>query len=127
MSQIVRRGGVLVTDGNERAALAVVRSLGKRGIPVYVGTEMEQSLAGVSRYCRHSFTYPSPWTSPVDYVSCLLDRARQWDATVVFPLTDLAVEAIGDQQQGLGSQIALPIRSVAQYRARSNQYQLMTW
>lgn len=127
MSQIVHPGGVLVTDGNERAALAVARSLGKRGIPVYVGAETEQSLAGASRYCRRSFTYPSPWTSPVDYVSCLLDHARRWEATVLFPMTDLAVEAIGDQQERLGSQIALPIPSLAQYRALSNKYQLMTW
>jgi len=37
---------VLVTDGQERAALAVTRSLGQAGIPVVVGAETLKSLAG---------------------------------------------------------------------------------
>jgi predicted ATP-grasp superfamily ATP-dependent carboligase/protein-tyrosine-phosphatase len=94
---------------------------------VYVGAETQRSLAGISRYCRRSFTYPSPWTSPDDYLSCLLDRARQWDATVLFPLTDLAVEVIGEQQERMESQLAVPIPSLAQYRSLSDKYRLMTW
>ena len=37
---------VLVTEGKERAALAVTRALGAAGIPVIVGAETERSLAG---------------------------------------------------------------------------------
>jgi hypothetical protein len=36
---------VLVTDGQERAALAITRGLGQAGIPVIVGAETGRSLA----------------------------------------------------------------------------------
>ena len=119
------RSGVILTDGNERSALAVARSLGRRGIPVFVGSETSSSLAGMSRYCRESFVYPSPWSSPEEFRTCLLDRAKQWGTGVVFPMTDLAVEILGESEQRSGASLVLPIPSLDQYRALSNKYQLM--
>jgi alkanesulfonate monooxygenase SsuD/methylene tetrahydromethanopterin reductase-like flavin-dependent oxidoreductase (luciferase family) len=52
--------GALILDGNTRSALAATRSLGKKGVPVVVGGETSRTLAGASRYCNESFTYPSP-------------------------------------------------------------------
>lgn len=117
--------GVIVTDGNERSTLAVTRSLGRRGIPVFVGAETSSSLAGASRYCRESFVYPSPWTNPDEFRACLLDRAQRRGARLVFPITDLAVEILGESGQQPGTSIVLPIPSLDQYRALSNKYQLM--
>ena len=51
---------ILVLDGNNRAALAITRSLGKRGHKIYVGEKTSTSLAGSSRYCESSFMYPNP-------------------------------------------------------------------
>ena len=51
---------VLVTDGNNRAALAITRSLGKVGYDVIVGSEELPCLASTSKYCCKSFLYPSP-------------------------------------------------------------------
>jgi hypothetical protein len=42
---------VFVTDGHQRSALALVRSLGRAGIPITVGASQPRSLAGSSRYC----------------------------------------------------------------------------
>jgi predicted ATP-grasp superfamily ATP-dependent carboligase/protein-tyrosine-phosphatase len=119
--------GVLVTDGNERAALAVTRSLGRRGIPVYVGAETSRSLAGTSRYCRGSFVYPSPWQAPDEYVGCLIEQARMHDASVVFPVTDLAVELLGEAQLRGCTTFILPIPSLERYHSLSNKYRLMQW
>lgn len=116
---------VLVTDGNERSALAVTRSLGQHGVAVYVGAETTSSLAGCSRYCVQSFVYPPPMTRPDDYVACLINRANEWGASVVFPMTDVAVEVIGEHHERVGTSLILPIPSLAQYRALSNKYQLM--
>jgi predicted ATP-grasp superfamily ATP-dependent carboligase/protein-tyrosine-phosphatase len=121
------RTGVIVTDGNERSALAVTRSLGQRGIPVYVGAETAVSLAGSSKYCTQSFVYPSPWSHPEEYVACLLDVARQWNATALFPMTDLAVELIGEHKERVGLAVTLPIPSLKQYRKLSDKYQLTVW
>ncbi len=118
---------VIVTDGNERSALAVVRALGARGVSVYVGAETSSSLAGASRYCRGGFVYPSPWTHPQEYLASLLDHACQFHAGLIFPMTDVAVEILGEYQQGGGKEFTLPIPSLADYQALSNKFQLMEW
>jgi predicted ATP-grasp superfamily ATP-dependent carboligase/protein-tyrosine-phosphatase len=123
----VRGGGVLITDGNERSALAATRSLGQRGIPVYVGADSLTSLAGRSRYCTRTFLYPSPWKSPREYTACVLEHAKRLNAAVLLPMTDVAVELIGEHAEELKGIISIPIPSLAQYRQLSNKYELTDW
>src|SRR5206468_7766024 len=123
----MRPGSVIVTDGNERSALAVTRSLGQRGLSVYVGAETPRSLSGASRYCTQSFVYPSPWRHPEEYVSCLIEAIRRWKVTVIFPMTDLAVEIIGKQQKRLGEEVELPIPSFAKSNHLSDNFHLTRW
>jgi len=89
------QSGVIVTDGNERSALAVTRSLGRRGIPVFVGAETSSSLAGVSRFAMNRLCILIPGQSG-RVSGVLLERAKRWGARVVFPITDLAVEILGN-------------------------------
>lgn len=121
------RPGVIVTDGNERSALAVTRSLGQRGTSVYVGAETSDSLAGGSKYCTQSFVYPPPWSHPEDYVACLCEAMRRWNATVLFPMTDIAVELMGEHKERLAQPFILPIPSLGQYQKLSDKYQLTAW
>lgn len=119
--------GVLITDGNERSALAATRALGQRGIPVYVGADRPTCLAGRSRYCTSAFQYPSPWKNPREYAACVLDRAKRFDAAVLLPMTDVAVELLGEQAQELKGIVNIPIPSLVQYRQLSNKYELTDW
>jgi len=80
--------GVIVTDGDERSALAITRSLRRRDILVYVGVETPASLSETSRYCTQSFVYPSPWSDPQGYVSCPIDAIRRWDVRLGDPVDD---------------------------------------
>jgi len=57
-----------VTDGEQRAALAVVRALGAAGHRVEVCSSRGRSLAGASRYARHDHPVPPPLTHPMEYV-----------------------------------------------------------
>ena len=76
----MRPGSVIVTDGNERSALAVTRSLGQRGLSVYIGAETPTSLSGASRYCTQPFVYPSGLVevpmSPISDVGAF--RSARW-------------------------------------------------
>lgn len=119
--------GALITDGNERSALAATRALGQRGIPVYVGADSRTSLAGRSRYCTGTFQYPSPWKSPREYTACVLECAKRFNAAVLLPMTDVAVELIGEHVQELKGIVNIPIPSLAQYRQLSNKYELTDW
>jgi predicted ATP-grasp superfamily ATP-dependent carboligase/protein-tyrosine-phosphatase len=119
--------GVLITDGNERAALAVTRSLGRRGIPVYVGSDTSTSLAGRSRYCSGTFRYPSPWQEPVAYADCVVEHSRRFGVRMLLPMTDLAVELIAPHAAALKGEISIPIPSLARYHQLSNKYELTNW
>ncbi len=113
--------GVIVTDGDERAALAVTRSLGRQGIPVYVGAEQAASLAGASKYCRRSFVYPSPWASPQEFTDSVMEHAHHFGVSSILPVTDLAVELLGKQPN------ADVIPPMDQYHALSDKYRLTRW
>jgi len=74
---------VLVTDGNERTALAITRALGREQVEVIVGAQSFRSLAGASRYCRQRFVYPPPYREPEQFVSRLSAAAREYQARCV--------------------------------------------
>jgi predicted ATP-grasp superfamily ATP-dependent carboligase len=85
---------VLVTDGEERAALAVVRSLGRAGHDVYVCSTSGRSLAGSSRFCRAESSSPDPLTQPANLVEELARLVMRWGVEVVCPVTEASLRAV---------------------------------
>ena len=85
---------VFVLDGNQRTALAVVRSLGRRGIRVMVGESTKQSLAGASRYCWKQVIYPSPTDDPERFSAEVSRITRENDIAVVLPMTDVTATIV---------------------------------
>ena len=55
---------ILITDGNNRAALAITRSLEQKDFKVYVGSSNISSISSSSKYCVNSFKYPHPQKDP---------------------------------------------------------------
>ncbi len=80
------RVGALVIGGNYRG-LGVVRSLGRRGIPVWVLTD-EHLIAAASRYARRSVPWPA--LGEAEQVGYLLDLGarHRLDAWAIFPTGD---------------------------------------
>jgi predicted ATP-grasp superfamily ATP-dependent carboligase len=100
---------VLVTDGNERPALAVVRSLGRRGVSVVVGDERSTTLAGSSKYCHRTIRYPSPYRDSAAFVTFLTDFLRRTRIDVVLPVTDVTTRLVAGSAPGFGlSAVAVP-------------------
>jgi glutathione synthase/RimK-type ligase-like ATP-grasp enzyme len=83
--------GVLVTDGETRAALAAVRSLGRRGLAVHVASSAPRSLAAASRRCAAEHVTPDPEQSPAAWVEAI-ERAVQAlpQPALVLPVTEVA-------------------------------------
>lgn len=101
---------ILVTDGNERATLAVVRALGREGIRVTVGSETPKSLAGSSRYCAETICYPSPEEQSANFQAYLMEEMQRGRYRVLLPMTDITMQlAAGIRRSLNGSvQVALP-------------------
>jgi hypothetical protein len=85
---------VLVTDGESRPALAIVRSLGKAGIAPFVCAQSGLSLAGASRFARDSAAVPDPLSEPEKFVDAVLRLVREWRIDMVQPVSEPAHIAI---------------------------------
>jgi predicted ATP-grasp superfamily ATP-dependent carboligase len=116
---------VLVTDGQERSALAITRGLGQAGIPVIVGAETARSLAGASRYCVARWRYPSPLQHSTQFISSLVEAVRRYNITAVIPPTDAAMQAVAGQRDQFRPSVTAMIPSLESYELVSDKYRLM--
>lgn len=85
---------ILVTDGDQRSALAVVRSLGRAGHRVYVCSTRERSLAGASRYAAGEAPVRDPLADPEGCAVDVLALIDRWHIDTLLPTTDAALFAL---------------------------------
>ena len=85
---------VLITDGQERAALAAVRSLGRSGHTAHVVSPRRGSLAGASRYARSEASIPNPLHDQTGFVAALREIARRRHVEVVLPISEASLLAV---------------------------------
>lgn len=96
---------ILVADGEQRAALAVVRSLGSAGYRVHVAASHPRPLAGASRHARTVHWVPDPLPHPGLHASGLAQVARRIHAAAVLPVTDASVQAALGNASGFGESV----------------------
>ncbi|MDX1394155.1 MAG: ATP-grasp domain-containing protein [Gemmatimonadota bacterium] len=105
---------VLVTDGGERSALAVARSLRRAGHDVIVGSVSGRSLAGASRGCEE-IALADPVSGPEEFANDLLAAVASSRADVVLPISEAALLAALPLNGHLGD-VALPFVSAERFR-----------
>jgi len=81
-------GRVFVTDGQWRKTLAVVRSLGKKGIEVTVGENTRFATSLFSKYATKRVIYPSSRTKPDVFVEFLINELKQDPYDILFPMEE---------------------------------------
>ena len=82
------RKTVVVTDGEQRAALAVVRSLGVAGWKAIVVASDARPLAGGSRYAAREIQAPSPLQAPAEFARVIADIVAEEQAILLLPITE---------------------------------------
>jgi predicted ATP-grasp superfamily ATP-dependent carboligase len=85
---------VLVTDGEQRASLSVVRSLGRTGYRVHVSSHERRSLAGASRFATATALVPSPLLAPAEYTDAIAELVRRRRVDVLLPVTEQSLLAL---------------------------------
>jgi predicted ATP-grasp superfamily ATP-dependent carboligase len=83
-----KKMSVLVTDGHFRKTLAVVRSLGRKGIPVTVGERTFLNTSFFSKYCAKRLVYPSPRRFPGQFIEFLLKEIKESHYDCLFPMEE---------------------------------------
>src|SRR5262249_50116444 len=101
-------GGALVAPGRVRTAVAVTRSLGRRGVPVTIADESRGSLAGTSRYCQGAVRVPSPARSAEAFVSAIREEVSRRSHRVVVPVDDITLSVVSQARSQFEGLTALP-------------------
>lgn len=105
----------IVLDGEQRAALAVTRSLGRRGVKVSVGAVKNPSLSSCSRYCTKSFQYPSPYIDPTGFIQAIRDFTKNSQNSILFPITDVTLTEILLRKKELQENAVIPFMDYEKY------------
>ncbi len=99
---------VFVTDGDNRAALAITRSLGRAGHEVIVGEKHAPSFAQTSKYCAGGVVYPDPVTASDEFVRFLARVVRERRIEVLLPVSDITTLTITSQRDAFDPACAIP-------------------
>lgn len=118
---------ILITDGNDRAALAATRSLVRAGHEVCVVAPTRASLAGASRgaWGRARVLPVDPLTDPAAYAVALGRVAVQERTELLLPITDPSLEAVLEHRDALPTDLALPFADLARYRSASDKLHVL--
>jgi predicted ATP-grasp superfamily ATP-dependent carboligase len=115
---------ILITDGNERAALAAARSLIRAGHEVHVASSRRFALAAVSRHVRAHRLATDPFADPGAHAAGLSALAHAEAIDVLLPMTDQTVEAVLEHRASFPTTTAIPFPDLATYRAASDKHHI---
>jgi predicted ATP-grasp superfamily ATP-dependent carboligase len=90
---------VLVLDANQRSALAIIRSLGRRGLSVVAADHRPHPLGASSRYVTTSLRYSDPATLPGAFAKDIIAAADRLKIDIVIPVTDLTTMLLASQPE----------------------------
>jgi predicted ATP-grasp superfamily ATP-dependent carboligase len=116
---------IFVTDGTERPALAIARSLGRRGYTVVVGSDQRVSLASTSRYCARRVQYPSPYRDRAGFERFLFDFVERGAIDVVLPVSDVTTRVVCAHQDQIRRRAALAVPPLEAFDAVSDKAALL--
>jgi predicted ATP-grasp superfamily ATP-dependent carboligase len=85
---------VLVTDGEQRCALAACRALGAAGYEVVAASARQPAAAKWSRYCSHGIRVPDPRREPTRFAERLRRELERRPYDVVLPAGDASLLAL---------------------------------
>jgi predicted ATP-grasp superfamily ATP-dependent carboligase len=115
---------VLVTDGDQRAGLAAVRSLARHGYEVHVTAPApaRRSLAGSSRAATAALDAPDALATPAAFADAITAYVAAKAIDVVLPITEPAMLALLDEPvRARMAPAVIPFGTLDQFRALSDK------
>ncbi len=117
---------ILVTDGEQRAALAIVRSLGRAGHRVHVCSARVPCLGGSSRFRASLAQVPDPLRDPQRFVEAVQDLVRRLSVQVLIPVTEPSLLALLPEKGSFeGGGVSVPFPPFETFAAVSDRIRLL--
>lgn len=116
---------VLVTDGEKRISLSLIRSLGKRGIKVDVGSESFYSIGFTSRYCYKRSLYKSPKKNPEAFFNYLLKKVKKNKYKCIFPVRENTAKVISKYKNELSKYTKVPVPDYPSFQRAFNKEEVL--
>lgn len=79
---------VVVTNSNSTSALAIIRSLGRRKIPIIASDSVVYSIGFMSKYCSQHILYEDPIQHPRESLATLVKIGEAFDKPILLPAGD---------------------------------------
>ncbi len=96
---------VLIPDANNRAALAVVRSLGRQGLEVITGRSGRWCLASASRFSKAVLEHPDPSREPERFADVVAAGVLDLGIGVVLPVADVPTSVVLSRRGSLPEEV----------------------
>jgi predicted ATP-grasp superfamily ATP-dependent carboligase len=114
---------IVVTDGESRAALAAVRSLGAAGHRCHVVASDPHNLAGASRFAASEHVVPDAEAQPEAWAARIEAVAREVGADLVLPVTEVSIGTVFETALDTRLDVVCPPRDA--YEASVDKHGLM--
>jgi len=98
--------GAVVVSNQAPAAVAFVRSLGRRGVETIAAGERQQTPAVASRYFDEAVELPDPFTDLLAYRDALLALAERSSVRTIVPVREPDVYVLAKYRASFGDHVA---------------------
>lgn len=99
---------VLITDGENRSALAMTRSLGRLGCRVVVAGSEVRNLSSCSGYCQQAYRIENSTSAGTSYVQAISEIVSKEEIDIIFPMTEVSIyllNAVKDRSVTYGNAV----------------------
>ncbi|NOU58408.1 ATP-grasp domain-containing protein [Marinifilum caeruleilacunae] len=112
---------IFVMDGRSRAALSIIRSLGRKGYHVIVG-ESYPCASFYSKYVSKKLIYPDPRKQPELFEEFILNWAKNHANAFLIPVRDDCTEICGKIKDELEQFVTLLVPNREQFELARDKY-----
>ena len=99
---------VLLTDGDMRVTLPVLRSLSKKGIETVVAASDTRAISFFSRYCKKRVLCPSSRDDLYHFLNVMRRIIRETKSDILFPVGEWTLMPISEHRQEIVHHTKLP-------------------
>lgn len=117
---------VLVTDAKQRKSVPIIRSLGRRGIPVVAADDTRFSMGFFSKYCGASWIYPPPEKEPEQFIEWLLTKARGRAFDILYAIDERTLDVLTRYHEEISRYVSFPAVDYAIYMKARDKWNTLS-